>query len=165
MRNKYRVSFEALGESAAIFLSWATGIDFAGQDFGNEDRWFCTSVYDGDVPIVVIVFEFKNPFDAHFTLAVADPRGLSRQLITTIYRTVFQRASRVTALVAPENKTALKGVWRMGFIQEGYLRRGYDGVRDALIFGLLPEQCPYMPGKPFIFKVVKQTHEMAQRMQ
>ena len=47
------------------------------------------------------------PHDAHFTLAISDPRGLSRQLITALYRTVFQRAARVTALIEPDNHTAI----------------------------------------------------------
>jgi RimJ/RimL family protein N-acetyltransferase len=148
-----------------MFLSWATDIDFARTDFTDEAIWFCTSVYDLEVPVVVIVFEFVSPFDAHFTLAVADPRGLSRQLITAIYRAVFQKAARITANIRPDNEVAIRQVWRMGFKPEGYLRRGYDGVHDASVWGLLPEDCPYLQGKPFRYRWVQPTHEQAQRMQ
>jgi hypothetical protein len=164
-RKRYRVSFKPLKPEAVAFLSWATDIDFTGADFRNEDIWFCTSVYDGRVPIIVIVFEFKCPFDPHFTLAVADPRGLSRQLITTIYRSVFHRAARITANIRPDNEVAIRQVWRMGFKPEGYSRRGYDGVHDASVWGLLPEECPYLRGEPFRYRWVQPTHEQAQRMQ
>lgn len=164
-RKRYKVTFKPLRDEAKVFLSMATGIDFLSTNFADEDIWFCTSVYDGEVPIVVIVFEFKTPFDAYFTLAVADPRGLSRQLITAIYRTVFRNAARVTAMVDPNNAVAMRQVWRMGFQQEGYMRRGYDGHRDAVIWGLLPEDCPYMRGTPFRYRAVRPTHGEVQRMQ
>jgi ribosomal protein S18 acetylase RimI-like enzyme len=164
-RKRYRVTFEPLRDEAKVFLSWATNIDFTGQDFSDEDIWFCCTVYDAEIPIIVIIFEFKAPHDAHFTLAVADPRGLSRQLITTLYRTVFKRADRVTALVEPDNKIALNQVWRMGFRYEGYLRRGYGDGKDAVVFGLLPEECPYMMGGPFTVRVVEPTHDPVARMQ
>ena len=165
MRKRYKVSFDPLHEDAKLFLSWATVTDFTGQDFSNEDLWFCCTVRDGKVPVIVIVFEFKMPHDAHFTLAVSDPRGLSRQLITTLYRTVFARAARVTALIEPDNENAIKQVWRMGFKPEGYLRRGYDGFIDAAVWGLLPEDCPYLRGVPFRYRVIQQTHGLVQRMQ
>jgi len=56
-------------------------------------------------------------------------------------------------------------VWRMGFKPEGYLRRGYDHHQDARVWGLLPEDCPYLRGTPFRFRVVQQTHDTVERMQ
>lgn len=145
-----KTSFAPLPGDARVFLSRATGIDFSNAKFIDEDAWFCCTVYRPDGRIaVVIVFEFKSPFDAHLTLVVADPKGLSRHLITTLYRTVFRRAKRVTALIDPFNADALRGVTRMGFQFEGLMRRGFDGVRDANVYGLLPEECPYLKGKPF----------------
>lgn len=161
----HRVSFKPLHDDAKIFLSRSTGIDFWDANFKDKDTWVCCSVYDGEVPITVIVFEMKSPFDAHFTLAVADPRGLTRQLICNIYRRVFQKACRVTALVEPHNHIAMRQVWRMGFKQEGYLRRGYNGIDDAVVWGLLPEDCPYLTGTPFRFRPLVQTHEAAHRIQ
>ena len=165
-RKRYRVSFEPLTREPKLFLSWVTDTPgFMQTDFANEEFWFCCTVYDGDAPVIVIIFEFKMPHDAHFTLAVLDPRGLSRQLITALYRTVFQRAARVTALIEPDNTVAMSQVWRMGFKPEGYLRRGYDGVHDACVYGLLPEECPYLDGRPFRYRLVQPTHEEARRMQ
>jgi hypothetical protein len=145
-----KTSFAPLPGDARVFLSRATDIDFTAADFTNEDMWLCCTVYRPDGRIaLVIVFEFKSPFDAHFTLAVADPKGLSRHLITTLYRTVFRRAARITALIDPHNQDALAGVARMGFQYEGLMRRGYNGKLDAAVWGLLPEECPYLRGRPF----------------
>ena len=30
---------------------------------------------------------------------------------------------------------------RLGFLYEGFLRLGVEGRRDALLFGMLPEDC------------------------
>jgi hypothetical protein len=165
MRHRYLVDFKPLQPEAVTFLSWATDIDFMTTNFTNEDLWFCCSVYDHEMPVIVIVFEFKSPFEATGTVAVADPRGLSRQLLTALYRAVFQKAARITVNIRPDNEIAIRQIWRMGFKPEGYLRRGYDGVHDAALWGLLPEDCPYLMGRPFRYRVVQETHGLVQRMQ
>lgn len=133
-----------LYEEAKIFLSDRTGLQFRGLCM-LEPEWFCiTGWTDPRTVGFVITFEFKNSFDTHFTLAVDNPRLLNRRLIRAIYTTVFNHAARVTALVMPGNEDALRGVERMGFKPEGVLRRGYDGTNDAILFGLLPEDCPYL---------------------
>ena len=146
-------------------MLWLTGIDYRGVDLNDPEVWCCCTVSRRYQPVIVIVFEFKAPHDAHLTLAVTDPHGLSRHLITSLYRGIFQRAARVTALIDPDNRDAVQQVWRMGFKPEGYLRRGYDGERDAAVWGLLPEDCPYLQGRPFRYRVVQATHGLAERMQ
>ena len=164
-RINYHVTFEPLRDDARAFLSATTGIPFDGVDFTREHEWFCCTVYDPLKPVIVIVFEFKSPFDAFATVAVSDQRGLSRHLLTSLFKAVFTRATRITALVSPGNRNALRQVGRMGFRQEGYQRRAYDGVNDAVVFGLLPEECPYLLGGPFRFRTVTVTHETVQRIQ
>lgn len=164
-RKRYHVDFKPLRPEAIAFLSWATEIDFSGTDFSDEAVWFCISVTDVKTPVIVIVFEFVSPFDAHGTVAVSDPHGLSRQLLTAIYRAVFQKAARITINIQPDNVLAIQQVWRMGFKPEGYLRRGYDGVHDACVYGLLPEDCPYLTGRPFRYRVIQATHGLVERMQ
>ena len=165
MSKRYSVDPGPLGDDAKLFLSWITDIDFIDHDFSNPDAWMCCTIRDGDTPVTVIVFEFKSPHDAHATVAVTDPRGLSRQLLTALFRGVFSKAARITLLVTPDNKPVHEQVWRMGFKMEGYLRRGYDGKQDAMVYGMLPEDCLYLCGQPFRYRVVQATHDLAQRMQ
>lgn len=162
---RYTVNFDPLNPVARVFLSWATDIDFSNADFDNTEAWLCCTVFDGGAPVIVIVFEFKMEHDAHVTVACADPHGLTRQLLTAIFRGVFTRASRITALIDPDNKLALRQIGRFGFRPEGLMRRGYDGRKDAILFGLLPEECPYLWGTPFRIRSVRVTHEPVQRMQ
>lgn len=166
MAKGYHVSFEPLRRDAVQFLSLRTAISFHGIDFSKDHEWACCTVRGPDRRVaLVIVVEFKTAFDGHLTTAVADPKALSRRMITAMFRAVFHRASRITALVEPDNKVALQQVWRMGFAYEGYMRRAIEGTRDAVLFGLLPEDCPYLRGTPFRMRVVAHIHAPAERMQ
>jgi hypothetical protein len=34
----------------------------------------------------------------------------------------------------------------MGFVYEGYRRLGLEGSRDTLVYGMLKDDCKYLPG-------------------
>lgn len=139
------ISFRSpLTPDAAAYLTAHTGIDFGLQDMRH---WFCATAYDERDEIVgVLTVEPKTSFDWYFSCAVTDPRVLSRRLLRTIFRTVFSHAVRITAEVDPANEHAARSARRLGFVYEGFKRRGLDGTRDALQFGMLPEDCRYLPG-------------------
>jgi ribosomal protein S18 acetylase RimI-like enzyme len=144
--------FNSLQSDAVQLLSAATGVDYSETEFSNPNLWLCCTVRDGHKIALIVCFEFKSWCDAHVTTVMIDKRALNRRLLTAMIRSVFQRAARITALIDPDNNAALNQVWRMGFKYEGYIRRGIEGKRDAVMFGLLPEDCPYMAGAPFRFK-------------
>lgn len=141
-----KYSFAPLALDAVEFLSDHTDIDYGFVDF-TDPRWLCCTARD-DLGAVagVVACEFKEWFDAHFSCAVGDRRCLSRRVLRAIFRALFSRAVRVTALIAPDNDQAISGARRMGFVYEGFLRMGVEGRRDALIFGMLREDCRYLPG-------------------
>lgn len=154
-----KVSFQPLRTDAIVALSYATGLNYDGAEFSNERDWFCCTVRNEfDMVALVIVFEFKSWCDAHVTTALFDRRALTRRLLTTVIKAVFTRAARITALVDPNNQAAINQVWRMGFRHEGFMRRALDGRRDAMLFGLIPEDCPYLSGTPFRIIQAVQTH-------
>ena len=51
---------------------------------------------------------------------------------------------RVTALIAKPNKKSRAFVERAGFKLEGVARKGFDGIRDACIYGMLFSECRYI---------------------
>jgi RimJ/RimL family protein N-acetyltransferase len=59
---------------------------------------------------------------------------------------LFSQARRITAFVDVDNQRALKQMQRMGFVYEGYCRLGINGVRDAYVYGMLRDDCRYLPG-------------------
>jgi hypothetical protein len=160
----YHVDFSPLGDREKLLVLECLGLDFTSVEFGN-DRWLSCVVHGPKGVAVVIIYEFKTPFDAWATVLVQDPKGLSRKLLTTMFRAVFSSAARITVHIAPDNQLALQQVWRMGFRYEGYSRRGYDGRRDAVVFGLLPEDCPYLGDEPFRMRLVTPTHQQPMGVQ
>jgi hypothetical protein len=138
-------SFAApLTPDANALLSAFTDIDFSTQDMRH---WLCATGYDENDQIAgVLACEPKTWFDWHFSCVVVDPRCISRRLLRTVFKTLFTQAVRVTALIDPANERAVSNARRMGFLYEGFLRKGVEGRRDALMFGMLAEDCPWLPG-------------------
>jgi len=155
-----KVDFRPLTQEAVELLSLSTGVDYFGTEFTDENTWFCVTVRNGAKIALIVVFEFKNSFDAHVSTVLVDRRALTRRLLTAMVRAIFSKAARITAHIDPSNQAALDQVWRMGFRYEGYLRRGIEGTRDAVVFGLLPEDCPYLEGRPFRWRHAQMTHDM-----
>jgi ribosomal protein S18 acetylase RimI-like enzyme len=140
-----RISFQP-NLQACEFMLEETGVSYHRQPL-LDDNWLTVTAYnDHDAVVGVLFCEFKEPFNAHFSCAIADPRCMSRRLLRTIFATLFTRAVRVTALVEPSNDKALKQVKRMGFVLEGFMRLAIEGSRDAMVFGMLRDECRYLPG-------------------
>ena len=97
-----------------------------------------------------IILEAKSPYDVHFTIAVDDPHVVTRKVIKCIADIIFGGdvfgldVARCTALVHPKNKQSRKSVQRLGFKEEGCLRKGFDGKSNAIIYGMLKEECIWL---------------------
>jgi hypothetical protein len=137
-------SFAPFGPEERYFLSTMTGVDFTGTDF-SQSTWLCISGRDDGRLLGVCCFEFKTSFDAHFSAAIADPRCLTRRLLKVMFGTVFSRAARITALIEPTNERAIRQARRLGFTEEGYARCIIEGERDALVMGMLRQDCRFLP--------------------
>lgn len=139
-------SFDPLAPDAVEFLMTETGVDFSRTDFSSP-RWFCVTARCDDGTLMgVAACEFKTWFDVYFSCCVCDPHCLSRKLLGVIFRTLFSQAVRITAEVDPGNDSAADQCRRMGFVYEGFKRLGIEGRRDALIFGMLRDDCRFLPG-------------------
>jgi len=140
------VSFAPLRSDAVRILADSLDIDFSIASF-KPPAWFCVTARDDEGTIAgVVACEFTRDFDATFNAVVLDRRCLTRRLYRAIFTALFSRAVRVTAEVSPYNNDAIRVVPRMGFVYEGYRRKGIEGVRDALLFGMLKEDCVFLPG-------------------
>lgn len=130
------------------FMRDNAGIDLSNQPLDDPRLWFTVSVRDDNTGEMVggLAVEFLHNFDAYFSAAVIDPEVLTRRLLRAIFSTLFTRVTRLTATVDPENYPSKEGLRRLGFVFEGFLRRGLDGVRDAELYGMLLEDCKFLPG-------------------
>lgn len=142
-----RHSFRPFDEEEAAFLGQATGVDFSRTDFARPD-WLCVSCHEEGRLLGLCAFEFKSPFDAHFSIAIRDRRCITRRVMRAMFKAVFSRAARVTALIAPGNAAALLQARRMGFEDEGFMRLAIEGRQDAILLGMTEDTCRYLRASP-----------------
>lgn len=69
-----------------------------------------------------------------------------------VCRAVFQYVfgqlgcARATSITRKNNWRARKFLEALNFQLEGNIRKGYDGEKDALVYGLLAEECRFFEG-------------------
>ena len=141
-------SFRPFNDEEAAFLGQATGIDFSATDFADP-AWLCVSCRNELGSLMgLCAFEFKSAFDAHFSIAIHDPRCITRRIMAAMFKAVFTRAARVTALIDPGNARAILQARRMGFVDEGYMRLAIEGRQDAILLGMTADTCRYLRTAP-----------------
>ena len=142
------VSFAPLRPDAVEYLSAGIGIDFRPSAPFAPGKWFCVTARNDHGAIMgVIACEGLNPFEGSFHSVVSDPRCATRRLLRAVYTALFSQVVRLTALIDPSNARAIRNATAMGFVVEGLSRRGLDGRRDALVFGMLKSDCRFLGGR------------------
>ena len=121
-------------------------VDFSHCSF-KAPRWFSAWARNEAGHVVgIFTVEFQVWFEGKVTALVLDPRCLSHRVLRAIFTALFSQAKRLTAEVEPDNRRALRQVQRLGFCFEGYHPLGLEGVRDTIVYGMLREDCRYLPG-------------------
>lgn len=72
-----------------------------------------------------------------------DPRNFAAVEKVLRYPFEFWGLRRISAEIEAGNDLAVRQAQNMGFVREGVKRRAGPGGRDVLMFGLLPEECPF----------------------
>ena len=138
--------FGDLPPDAKLWLSEKTQIDFSPWEI-KAPRWFSAWARDENGLIAgIFTVEFKYPWEGYVNVVVMDQRCMTRRALRAIFTAAFTQAVRLTAEIEPHNRKALRQVQRMGFVYEGYRRMGLEGSRDVLCYGMLKDDCKYLPG-------------------
>jgi hypothetical protein len=141
-----KVCFGDLPDDAQDMLTRHLRIDFSHCSF-KAPNWFSAWARNAAGHIVgIFTVEFKTWFDGYVTVLVLDPRCLSRRVLRVIFTALFSQVKRLTAEVEPDNRRAMRQVQRLGFVYEGYRPLGVEGARDTVVYGMLKEDCRYLPG-------------------
>jgi hypothetical protein len=140
-----KVFFGDLPTDAQVMLTQHLRVDFSHCNF-KAPRWFSAwSRNERGYITGVLAVEFQTWFEGKITVLVLDPRCLSRRALRAIFTALFSQAKRLTAEVEPDNRRALQQVQRLGFVYEGYHPLGLEGSRDTIVYGMLREDCRYLP--------------------
>ena len=139
------VSFRA-DQDFLDFMLDELQLDLSKQQLDGPS-WFTVTVRaEHGAVIAALACEFWAAFDCKFTAAIVDERAITPKLLHVIFETLFAKAVRITAEVDPDNFESIDRLDRLGFVYEGFKRKGLDGVHDALVYGMLAEDCNFLPG-------------------
>lgn len=99
-------------------------------------------VLENNQPIAGVVYHDYRGHSIQLSMASTSPRWCTRTTLRHLLGYPFLQlgVARITACTAKGNKQLRSLVERLGFQLEGRLRRGFDGRRDMLIYGLLREE-------------------------
>ena len=87
-------------------------------------------------------------FDCEISCAAESSMAWKPGVCRAVFQYVFGQLAckRCTAITRKNNTRARRFLEGLNFQLEGNVRRGYDGEKDALVYGLLAEECHYFGG-------------------
>lgn len=91
-------------------------------------------------------FEHEHGNDVEISFASTTPRWCNRRVLRAIFAIPFLQYGcvRITTITSRANSAALSLDKRLGFKLEGLVRRGWDGRTDAVVLGMLREECRWL---------------------
>jgi RimJ/RimL family protein N-acetyltransferase len=96
--------------------------------------------------IAGVVYNNLRETNIEATIASSTPKWCTRSVLHAIFWYPFEQLgmSRLTAITEVTNQHAMYFLSRLGFQQEGVMRRGFRGGADAAIYGMLREECQWL---------------------
>lgn len=131
-----------LTDMVAAYMTEQTGATFAPGTYSAM-----AIVDDNDDFVGGVVFSNFRGTDCEISCAAEPHAGIWRpHIMRAVFTYVFQQLGcvRCTSVTTKANQRARDFLEGLGFELEGKLRLGYDGRRDALIYGLLARDCRYL---------------------
>lgn len=113
---------------------------YAGFAFVNEDKDFIGGA---------VISNFREGAygnDCEISCASESPMAFRPHVLRAVFTYVFVQlqCTRLTSITTKRNVRTRRFLDALGFRLEGCVKRAYDGKRDALIYGLLAEDCRYL---------------------
>jgi RimJ/RimL family protein N-acetyltransferase len=128
-------------EMVGQYVAEKTGMElvpgqFAAMMVVNDNKDFVAGV----------VFTNFRKTDIEVSCASESPAAWRPDVCRAIFKYIFEQLGcvRCTSITVKSNKKARAFLESLGFQLEGNVRLGYDGRRDALIYGLLASECRFL---------------------
>lgn len=128
-------------EMVGAYLKEKTGADLAPGMYSAFAIMSDTEGFMGGVAIS----NFRG-IDCEITCASESPVAFRDSVINAVFTYIFVQLGcvRCTCATTKRNKRTREFLEALGFQLEGNMRLGYDGQRDALIYGLLASECRFL---------------------
>jgi hypothetical protein len=93
-----------------------------------------------------IVYGMYTGNDIVLSIALLNKRSITRRFIEEGFKYPFLQlqCTRVTVMVARDNKASHAFVKRLGWKREGVLREWYQDGQDAIVYGMLRRECRWI---------------------
>lgn len=131
----------ALTEMVGAYLTEKTGIKldpgmYSAMMVVNDEQDFVAGT----------VFTNFRQTDIEVSCAGETPAAWRPNVCRAIFKYIFEQLGcvRCTSITTKGNKKARAFLEGLGFQLEGNVRLGYDGTKDALIYGLLRSECRFL---------------------
>ena len=127
-------------------------LTFASAKLEGEVAWRdpskCSAIgweRDGRIVAAVVFDQFYWPSICGHIASDGSRAWASREFLHAMFDYPFRQLKcvRITAPVAEDNSDAIRFLVRLGFKEEGRLRRALPDGRDRLIYGILKEECKW----------------------
>ena len=104
-----------------------------------------SDVFVAGVIISNLRYSNKEPIDCEISCATETSIAWKPGVCRAIFGYVFGQlgCARCTSIVMKKNTRSREFLEALNFQLEGNLRKAYDGKKDALIYGLLAEECQF----------------------
>ena len=104
-------------------------------------------IADGKLVGGILANNYRAGVDIHVHLVTTSARWARRGVLRDLFWYPFHylQLPRVSFITSRKNKRMRSVAERMGFKLEGMVRKGYDGKTDAAVYGMLREECRFLP--------------------
>lgn len=111
-----------------------------------DDRCSALGIADDGQLIAGWVYTAYDGHSVMIHVASTDPRWMSKGRLFALFHYPYEQLGvvRINAVIARKNKRARRVCERLGFKEEGLLRRGYDGKQDGVVYGMLKHECRWI---------------------
>lgn len=105
-------------------------------------QYSAIGIEEGGKLIAGVVYHDYRRFNIQLSMAGESPHWCSRRTLKILLGYPFNQlmVERITACTAKNNKRLRSMVTRLGFKLEGTFRRGFDGNKDMVVYGMLREE-------------------------
>ena len=104
----------------------------------------------GDKMLGGLIFnDIRRNHDVWWTIYSDDKRWCNRHVLRKMFAAAFEDMGcrRINVLVETDNLNSINLVKRLGFTQEGLLRKYSENGQDCYVFGMLKQECPWLEKK------------------
>lgn len=103
-------------------------------------------VQDGKLIAGAIFSEYRPPVDIREAFASISPTWATKVTLKHLFAYPFVHLNvlRMSAIIGENNVVSRELTERLGFKEEGRCRKSMDDGSDAIIYGMLKEECPWI---------------------